>query len=89
MPADGSDLAIDEVVPKQELNEYKNHHRGTIIPEALTPGALFSKDTTNELHHTTETGVEGPKILQGQIVCANNEVVCANNEVVFVGILPI
>ncbi len=84
---DGADLLTDAVVPKQELNRYKNHHRGTVVPDALTPGALFSKSTTNELHHTTVTGTEGPKILQGNIVCANNEVVCANNEVVFAGII--
>ncbi len=87
MPADGSDLAIDEVVPKQELNEYKNHHRGTVIPEFLTLGALFSKSTTNQLFHTTAVGTEGPEIWQGEVLCLDNEILILDNEVLFAGII--
>ena len=87
MGVNGEDLAIDEVVPKQELNEYKKHHRGNTIPNALTQGSLFSKDTTNELFHTTEVGVEGPRVWQGEVLCLNNEILVLNNEVLFAPII--
>jgi len=87
---DGEDMEGGESYCDTIYNIIKNHFRESDPQTNVTDpvaGMIVSDSDDNELYHYVGGVRNFNRILQGEIVCANNEVVCADNEVVFAPII--
>jgi len=81
----GADMVAGQCMGYQQYNRIKNHWRQadprTNLDEA-TAGIIMSDSDSNRLYHITAAGVF-LELLQGNILCGDNEVLCGDNEVLF------
>jgi hypothetical protein len=88
MPANGSNIT-ESVGAYQDFNEIKNHYSQNGVKAAVSAaqqGMILHEAGNNKLH-CAKSSTDHNEILQGEIVCSNNQVVCSNNKVVFTALI--
>lgn len=85
---DGIDFVSGDLFSFQQANRMKDAWHQADPRTNLSnpqPGMALSDSDSNKRYHTvTKQGVTAfLEVLQGDILCADNEVLCADNEVLF------
>jgi len=86
----GEDMEGGESYCDTIYNQVKNHFRQADPRTNVTDpadGMILSDSNDNELWHRVGGVNLFNRILQGEILCADNEVLCADNEVLFAPII--